>query len=554
LLKERGLAAGLALCLVACLGFASQMWAWVLNFDPGFDFGAPTGSGGRPLTSGITVLLIDGLRLDASRKMPTLNALRGRGADIEAEVGTPSFSRPGRATLVVGAPPEIHGVTTNRQKRELAIDNLFRRVGELDGTCRVAGSAIWPGLFARDISKCGVFRPGESKEGPGAFERQVGDVRIAQEKGVNFVLEQPALLRIADILSTDFAAHEYGGRSSQYEAEVQRADSLLAGIVARLDLARETVVVVADHGHRDEGGHGGDEASVLAIPIVMAGAGVKPATVARARQWDVAPTLAALLGVPFPAGALGRPLLSILDLEQGESVAWTAAWEAQQGNFRRAAAARFGVSGTEAGADFPGLRRDYLEARKSRRLPAALLLGFGLAGVVVLGIRGGRPDGLAAWSGFLAAVLLTIGPVRCLLPPLSFSAINYDELLIPYFLRIVEIAAVAAFLSLSLAFAVSRFRSARGHPNSASAAVGAVALASCAFLLEAGLAAWAGQGLLLPAALPAPGRLVETFALLLGGASVAAVGLVGVGLAALASPRVVPGNPAAREPSPDSGR
>lgn len=222
------LVGGLAACACGSAVFASRMWDWALHFDPGFTFGQAPIASGSASSGGVTILLVDGLRLDASRRLTTLNSLRARGADIEAQVGTPSFSRPGRATIAVGAPPAIHGVTTNRQKRAIPLDNILRRVGEMGGRCRVACSKIWPGLFGRDIERCGVYREGEGKEGPGAFVRQVGEVRAGQEAGIAFVLQEPAMLRIAEIISTDFAAHEYGGTSPEYLAEVQRADALLA--------------------------------------------------------------------------------------------------------------------------------------------------------------------------------------------------------------------------------------------------------------------------------------------------------------------------------------
>src|SRR5947207_1315105 len=118
-MKSAGVLVGLLCCAVASVAFASSLWGWVLNFEPGFDFTHAPVPTGAPLTSSVTILLVDGLRLDASRRMPTLNALRSRGSDIEAQVGTPSFSRPGRATIAVGAPPSVHGVTTNRQNRAL---------------------------------------------------------------------------------------------------------------------------------------------------------------------------------------------------------------------------------------------------------------------------------------------------------------------------------------------------------------------------------------------------------------------------------------------------
>ncbi len=108
-MKRNAVVVGLVLGLIASLCFASRLWSWVVNFDPAFDFDPPGAQTGPPLTSGVTLLLVDGLRLDASRNMPNLNGLRARGADIEASVGTPSFSRPGRATIAVGSPPTFTG-------------------------------------------------------------------------------------------------------------------------------------------------------------------------------------------------------------------------------------------------------------------------------------------------------------------------------------------------------------------------------------------------------------------------------------------------------------
>ncbi len=157
-MKRSGLFVGLLLAVIGSAMFALRLWSSVLHFDPGYVFSHQAVPTGSPLSTGVTILLVDGLRLDASHRMPALNALRGRGASIEATVGTPSFSRPGRATIVVGSSPDIHGVTTNRQKRAIPLDNLIRRVGAMGGTCRVAGSKIWSGLFGEDIARCGVYR------------------------------------------------------------------------------------------------------------------------------------------------------------------------------------------------------------------------------------------------------------------------------------------------------------------------------------------------------------------------------------------------------------
>ncbi|MBK5254747.1 MAG: alkaline phosphatase family protein [Vicinamibacteria bacterium] len=530
-MKQTGVVVGLVLCLLASLGMAARMWAWVLNFDPGFVFNPSAASTGPPISSGVTVLLVDGLRLDASRRMATLNSLRARGADIEGHVGTPSFSRPGRATLVVGAPPDIHGVTTNRQRRMLAIDNLFRRVGAMGGTCRVAGSKIWPGLFADDIARCGVYQPGEAKEGPGAFVRQVPGVRAAQEKGLGFILEQPAVLRIADIISTDFAAHEYGGASPEYAAEVARADAYLADLVGRLDLSKETLVVTADHGHRDAGGHGGEEPAVLAIPIVMVGVGITPSTSAVADQADIAPTIAALLGLTLPAGSSGHVLVSVLAADDAKLQLVQRASAVQEGAFGHAARARFGPTAEkQSDSDWTQMRRDYQNAARSARTPTALFLTAATLLGVGFSVFLARPGAIGPIAGFWVAILTFLGPVRSLLPPLSFSAINYDDLLVRFFSRIMILAALATLGSLTAAGLADRFLRKGRRRHSASAVAGVTGLLVSTSLFLATMAAWLNHGLLLPFALPGPDRMVEGYALTLALASVALTSLIAVAL------------------------
>jgi len=70
-------------------------------------------------------------------------------------------------------------------------------------------------------------------------------------------------------------------------------------------LASETAIVVtADHGHTGRGGHGGVEPEVLAVPLVMAGAGVR----AGASSFDAVVSFYAFNHVPreLLAPLLGR--------------------------------------------------------------------------------------------------------------------------------------------------------------------------------------------------------------------------------------------------------
>src|SRR5262245_32075501 len=61
-----------------------------------------------PTAEGATIVIVDGLRVDASRKMRTLERLRERGTDATVRVDFPSFSRVGYAGILTGASPRVH--------------------------------------------------------------------------------------------------------------------------------------------------------------------------------------------------------------------------------------------------------------------------------------------------------------------------------------------------------------------------------------------------------------------------------------------------------------
>src|SRR5258708_7771893 len=123
-----------------------------------------------------------------------------------------------------------------------------------------------------------------------------------------------AALIAVHVIDVDRAGHA-SGVGDDYRAAARATDRMLRVAFAQLDLARDTVIVTADHGHVASGGHGGTEPEVETVPVVIAGAGIVPGATARdATLMDVAPTVAALLGVPAPGHAEGRTLVELLAL------------------------------------------------------------------------------------------------------------------------------------------------------------------------------------------------------------------------------------------------
>jgi hypothetical protein len=117
-----------------------------------------------------------------------------------------------------------------------------------------------------------------------------------------FVRAPAADVRLVHPLYVDETGHARGSASPAYAAAVARADAELTAALAAVDLEQDLVVVTADHGHMPRGGHGGPQAAVSRVLTCWAGRGVRRlADAAPVRATAVAPSLALLLGLPFPA-------------------------------------------------------------------------------------------------------------------------------------------------------------------------------------------------------------------------------------------------------------
>jgi hypothetical protein len=354
----------------------------------------------------VVLLLIDGLRADEARALPTLSALAAGGAAGVASSGFPTISQPNYTAVLTGVLPRESGVRTNDYVDPVPLDDLFARVRAAGGHAAyltqlsTVVAAMFPSVPRMEVAAA-----------PGAIDAAIGD-ELARGDDFLFVLHN----------APDEAAHRFGAAAPAYHAAALEADRALAALLARVDLARDAVVVVADHGHTASGGHGGLEPEVTDVPLVLAGAGVRAGAQAHgATTADVAPTVAALLGVPAPGHALGRVLVETL---RGDALA-TAADAARRAALRSYLAARAPPGWTHPGRALAGLallalalallgravgrggldRRTALAGVTLAALPALLtFLAVGHATPSFIAM----PDTLPARMGACAAVVLPL--------------------------------------------------------------------------------------------------------------------------------------------------
>jgi hypothetical protein len=343
----------------------------------------------------VFVVIIDGLRLDKSYELPFLDGLRRQGVDGEAQSHYPTWSRPNYVSILTGVPPEASGVRTNHHSTPVALDSLMDRAKDAGlRTAMATDYDVLPRLFLRpraprsgeivrsvapvlhhdnDVDPhvdedSEVVDLTDDKEAAAAvrapdanLESPFDDARYAPWPG-GFSEAGDALaggnadLVVMLLGAVDVAGHAHGGKSEQYRDAALVADHALSRALARVDLERDAIIITADHGHTNRGGHGGVEPEVLTVPFVAVGAGIKPgATPNDAHLIDVAPTVSALLGIAAPGHGVGRTLVEILDGDEHTRMA------RQVADTQRLTMTRAVVAAAEATAEI-----DVLENRALR--------------------------------------------------------------------------------------------------------------------------------------------------------------------------------------------
>ncbi len=305
----------LILIILAGAGYLSQKltmlgWNSVVEYKSQYLAQLPRGSGSEPLALRVVLIVVDGLRVDASQKLPNLNELRKEGADLVVRVGQPSLSYPGWTVIATGAWQEVSGVTTNWYKGPVQADNLFR-VAKDSGLPSVAvGSPGWKKLFGPYLTEALIVEEPPEEAPPEEWAKVDEETyRLASEAldkySSGFIL--------VHFVGTDAMAHNYGGVSREYLDEAMRVDGFIGKLLQKLDPDKDVVLVTADHGHIDRGGHGGWEEAVLRVPLVLKGKPIRKGLYTEQTQADIAPTVAALLGTPYPVHSQGRPLLELIE-------------------------------------------------------------------------------------------------------------------------------------------------------------------------------------------------------------------------------------------------
>jgi hypothetical protein len=387
-------------------------------------------------------VVIDGLRADVAATLPFLSRLADAGGRAATWDDPPTYSAAQYVALLAGVPPRDSGVRTNETLRPAGVDDIARRARAAGQHTAVVSTCVdwWRRLFPESFESAHVVPASGVVSAVGRLEMRGG-------------------LLVVHLCGVDEAGHAHGARSPEYTTAAAAADRLTAALADEWGWPRANVVVTADHGHRDRGGHGGEEPEVRASFVVAAGPDVQAgARLDRARSVDIAPTVAALLDVAPPAAASGRTLVDLLHVPAARRAELVAADAERQIRVAVAvAAARAHVAASERRA----------------RLVRAMAVAF-LAALLVARLR----PPLRAFARGLIALAATAATFIWLFGPLSFSAARRG------FVWVAALSAIA-FIATGLALGFGARR--REGPSGAVGTVAALALPALAAFVWAGM-------------------------------------------------------------------
>ncbi len=462
--------------ILLLFGFTAGAYFWATSLiDSNFGYRSqlkdnppqPGEALGEPVTGRLVFVLIDALRYDTSQKtdvMPTLNQMRELGASALMHSQPPSFSEPGYSTLLTGAWPEMNdGPTFNLDYEEIPTftqDNLFSAAHRSGWKTAISGYYWFEKLVPQEDVDLSFYTPGEDN---------AADMDV-MKAALPWLKNNEAQLVLIHLDQVDYAGHHEGGpQSPNWDAAAARTDAMLAEVVSTLDFSRDTLVVLSDHGQIDAGGHGGQDPVCLLEPFIMVGKGIIPGIYPDIQMVDVAPTLAALLGVNLPASTQGDVLTEMLTLSDSVTTALPEATRSQQTGLITAYAESFGTELSTINMPDSSEVSDYQQIihdlrikrlfsdRFKRSLPTAAVIA-----VAVLFLLRQRKNGALSWiiggGAFLALFNLRYAVLDGRVYSLS-SIISQTEL-------IVYIATTTAAVFFIIWLAVNLInKTFRGSPN-----------------------------------------------------------------------------------------
>lgn len=278
-----------------------------------------TASGAQAQVRGVEHVVVlggDGMGSVAFRatNAPVMHRLMREGAyTLKARGVIPTSSSPNWASMIMGAGPEQHGVTSNEwqtNKFEIAplamnqwglFPTIFGVLREQRPKAVLVAVHDWDD-FGRLLERPAMDVVEHVKGSPATARRAI---EVIKQRQPTFTF-----VHFDDI---DHAGHSSQWKSDAYYAAVEMVDGLMGEILAAIDSTsmkgKTLVLVTADHGGIGTK-HGGMTQVELDIPWILHGPGVAKGKQlsTQVNTYDTAATIAHAFGLKTPSCWIGKPV------------------------------------------------------------------------------------------------------------------------------------------------------------------------------------------------------------------------------------------------------
>lgn len=264
----------------------------------------------------VFVIGVDGMSPDGiqNARTPAIDKLwKGGAYTFQARGVLPTSSSPNWASMIMGAGPEQHGITSNDWRKEkhvlpaVTVDEtgyfptIFSIIRKQEPEAEIGAIYHWGGfgrLFSHDHVNFHISPDSEE---------------ATASEAIQYIQENKPRFCFIHLDHVDGAGHSKGHGSPEYYRSVEKADSLIGNIIETLEveqlLDNSLILLTADHGGVGTG-HGGEALEEIQIPFILYGKGVKKGynITGPVNTYDNAVTVAFAIGLDIPLHWIGQPV------------------------------------------------------------------------------------------------------------------------------------------------------------------------------------------------------------------------------------------------------
>jgi hypothetical protein len=274
------------------------------------------GQNKQTIVQHVVLIGIDGMSAEAFQLAPTPNMdeLVAEGAiSLKTRGVMPTVSAPNWATILSGAGPEQHGVTSNKwslqkqgfrptvQDKEGYFTSIFTIIRQQRPLANTAMFFDWEWL--------GTY---VNKSLIDTMLYAIGFQKVT-DAAASYIVQNKPYFTFIYYGHPDETGHEKGFNTSEYYQATSETDAEIGRLVDSIKYAgiysNTVIIITSDHGGKGYG-HGGESMIELEVPWIILGPGIRKNIVLQNSNdlANTSPTIASLLGLSLPPEWTGRPM------------------------------------------------------------------------------------------------------------------------------------------------------------------------------------------------------------------------------------------------------